>query len=122
MALDALDSVIEQPWKSFLPQGIFEPKGEGINVIEGLAALELPPGVGAAKIIQFHGTRGHRQLRERVKEYERESGDTVSWEEFGELEIYYADRIEGVAARGEVAITTEEIVQVLQGIRQDGEE
>lgn len=122
IALDALDSVIEQPWKSFLPQGIFEPTGEEISGVEGLAALELPPGVGAAKIIQFHSTRGHRQLREQVKEYERASGDRVSWEEFGELEIYYADRIEGVAARDEVAITKEEIIQVLQGIRQDGEE
>lgn len=122
IALDALDSVIEQPWRSFLPQEIFEPKGEGMNGVEGLAALELPPGVGTAKIIQFHSTRGHRQLREKVKEYERESGDRVSWEEFGELEISYADRIEGVAARDEVAITKEDIIQVLQGIRHHGEE
>ncbi|HEX8494457.1 MAG TPA: thymidylate synthase [Pyrinomonadaceae bacterium] len=120
LALDALDSVIDPPWKSFLPEGIFVAKGEEVGGVDGLAALELPPGLGAAKIIQFHSTRGYQQLNEKVDEYEDESGDIVSRQEFGKLQIYYADRIEGVAARDEVAITKEEIVQVLQGIRQDG--
>jgi hypothetical protein len=117
MALEALDSVITDPWKSYLPVGTFTVEGKTANSIEELVALELPAGAVGATIIPFHNTRTHRQLRERAEEFERSNSTKIPWQTFVSLEERFAERL---AARSEEQISQEDFTKALREILDDG--
>jgi thymidylate synthase len=118
VALDALESVITEPWKSYLPSAIFKAEATEVSNIEELVALELPASTGA-KVIAFHDTRAHRQLQERAEDYERQSGVKIPWQSFVALEKRFAHRI---AARDEETITTAEFEAALTELLTEGDE
>lgn len=114
IALETLGSVIEEPWKSYLPDGTFRVEGAGASGVDKV----LSPKYESAKIIPLRNTRAHGELREKAEEYERESGDKISWQEFGALEGRFADRI---AARDGRPVNKNDFIQGLNEIRRNSE-
>lgn len=115
IALETLESVIEEPWKSYLMKGTFEVEGSSASSVGKLISPSYEP----AKVIPLRNTRVHRELRERAEEYERENEVKISWQQFGVLEERFADQI---AARDGKSVSKEEFARVITEIRHDGEE
>jgi thymidylate synthase len=114
-ALETLESVIEEPWKSYLTKGAFEVEGAVVSSVGKL----ISPGYEPAKVITLRDARAHRELRERAEEYERENQVKISWQQFGLLEERFADQ---VAARDGKPINKEAFAQAVTELRRDGEE
>jgi thymidylate synthase len=115
IALEALESVIEEPWKSYLTKGTFQVEGAAASSVGKLISPSYEP----AKVIPLRNTRAHRELRDRAEEYEHETGDKISWQQFGLLEERFADQ---VAARDGKPISKEAFAQAVTELRRDGEE
>lgn len=115
IALEALESVIEEPWKSYLTKGTFQVEEGAASSVGKLISPNYEP----AKVIPLRNTRAHRELRERAAEYEHENGVKISWQQFGVLEERFADQ---VAARDGKSISKEDFAQAITEIRRDGEE
>ena len=117
MALEALESVIEDPWYSYLPPDTFKAQDKDVTILEDIVSRASTDAT-SAKIIPLHRTRPHRELRERVEEYEREGDDTISWREFAALEDRLADQL---AARDLQELNQAEFNQLLSIVRQNRE-
>jgi thymidylate synthase len=115
IALETLEFVIEEPWKSYLAEGTFRVERGAASSVGKL----LSPNYEPAKVIPLRNTRVHRELRERAKEYERENEVKISWQQFGALEERFADQ---VAARDGKSISKEDFAQIITEIRRDEEE
>jgi hypothetical protein len=114
IALTALQSVLDEPWKSYLPETTFDVGGTKVNSIEELVPLEIPGTAGGAQIIMFHEAVAHKRLQEQVAKFETEKNTRVTWNEFVSLESQFADRI---AARDGKPFKFEEIEKALTDLR-----
>lgn len=114
IALETLESVIEEPWKSYLTKGTFQVEGAAASSVGKLISPNYEP----AKVIPLRSTRAYRELCERADEYERDNNVRILRQEFGALEERFADRI---AARDGRPISQEEFVQALREISRDAE-
>ena len=81
IALETLESVIEEPWKSYLTNGTFQVEGTGASSVGKLISPNYEP----AKVIPLRNTRVHRELREKAEEYERENEIKISKEDFAQV-------------------------------------
>lgn len=113
-ALEALQSVVEEPWSSYLPEDAFTAKGPRPSLAlfpreEGSARAEL-------QVVLSHTTKTHQSLRQRTAEHDASSSDPVSWEEFVALEEEFGDRL---AARSGEGISKKDFANALKRVRED---
>lgn len=118
IALSALESVFAEPWKSYLPKDAFKAQGSKLNSIENIAPLEIPNVNQGAQVIFLHDFAAHKQLRERVNEYESKTKTEVNWKAFANLQERFADRI---AARDGEPVSYDEVERVLSELVENDE-
>jgi thymidylate synthase len=112
LTLNILDSVINEPWKSYLPKDYFEPDSVTENpylMERDTSQIELPD------ITLRHETQEHRRIQLLAEQYEKESNSVISWREFVQLESVFV----GIAARDEISM--KEFKVQLQNSRKENE-
>lgn len=112
-ALASLDTVIEEPWHSYLPSGAFESSTPSVPSTEELLALELPPEAYMARVIPMLSTRRFSSLKSQAADWQAK-GNPISWEEYSELQESFLPTI---AARYDEEVTAEEFASALNRIR-----
>ena len=112
LALDSLQSVIQDPWLDLLPENTFV-VSDSENT-EDISQLELPLFSSNEKIVPLVGTKAHKQLREITGKYELAKNDQVSWQEFVMLEERFAVKL---AARQGDELTVKQVNEVLKEFR-----
>lgn len=116
IALSALESVIEEPWKSYLPTASFDVEGKAVSSAEELVPLDLVPRATGGQVVLFHNAAAHKKLQEQVAKYEAKTKTTVDWRKFQGLQVRFADRI---AARDGRAVEFEEVENALNELQGD---
>jgi thymidylate synthase len=114
IAIESLESVIDEPWKSYLPSDAFQVDDYSGANLSNVVPFQLNNGISDAEAIDLRQTRSSRELETVLEKYELESSDVISWKDFSSLQKRFGDR---VAARNGKAIGLEDIKQALQDIR-----
>lgn len=119
IALESIKSVLTDPWKSYLPETIFDITGNKATSIDELVPLEVPGTAGGAQIILFHEATAHKRMQKNVAAFEEKNNTKVTWEEFVKLESLFGDRI---AARDGLPFEYEEIEKAIIDLRSNDKE
>ena len=118
LALDALKSVIDEPWKSYLPSDTFEAKVTPASSADDLLAQDFSGSDSKTKMFVLHDTQYHQEVCEGVEKYEKQTKDTVTWREFDRLGRRFAK----LAAREKQSIEPSDIKNALEDIRSNDSE
>jgi thymidylate synthase len=94
-ALSALESVIEGPWRSYLPEADFIGHEQAAKV--GAFTLQSPDVVSGSNVIPLFSSRAMESLKGRVINWEREKGQKLSWEYYARVQ---EELLGTLAARG----------------------
>ena len=111
-ALAALESVISDPWHSFLPADAFSAVTQSRTDVP---AWEMPDSSAqGGTIIPFFSTRSMQSLKVRVSEWEREASRKMSWNRYAKLQETFLKRLAARGPKGsESDISREEFLQIL---------
>lgn len=87
-ALSALESVLQEPWRSYLPTGAFvaHQDSEGARLV----LMKKP-------MVPLYSTRAMESLKARAAEWERKEKKRLDWEQYAKAQEVLLDRL---AARG----------------------
>src|SRR6185312_3345293 len=110
-ALASLETLIKEPWYSYLPAGAFT---AGIPVPNEVpTAIESPQDESqGTKIVSIYSTRKVQSLKNRVSEWEKESKRKMSWSQFSKIQDVFMER---VAARDlDSEVSREEFLAVVK--------
>lgn len=115
-ALLALESVIEEPWRSYLDQEYFRAATDSAQSAAQLLELEQP-GIAhrPPTIVPLHSTRMVRSLRKHASAWERAGAERITWQEFANLEERFSMQL--AASADDSDLTEDEFNQALSEIR-----
>ena len=86
-ALSALETVIEDPWKTYLGADAFQAERSTEQATAQLIELELPLNTyKATNVISFHRAKRLLSLREKAGSYEESGKGSISWRVFSAME------------------------------------
>jgi hypothetical protein len=113
IALNSLESVIDEPWKSYLPSDAFQEESYSGLGVESNAPFHLNNTLKSENVF-LNKTRSSYELKEAVKEYQKKSRDVISLEDYWSLEKHFGER---VAARNGNKISSNDVEKALQVIQ-----
>lgn len=108
-ALASIESVLDEPWRSHLPENAFSVPGESASA--DLVLMRKPA-------VPLYSTRTMASLKSRAAEWEKREQKKLGWEKFARAQELFLDRL---AARGgqnfEDEISMEEFDRVIESTK-----
>jgi thymidylate synthase len=95
-ALGALESVIVDPWRTYLPESIFTTQPKDVRV-PAVALVAEPGEAPQSKFVPFYSTRAIQSLKTRATEWERRKRQKLDWTQYARAQEVLLERL---AARG----------------------
>lgn len=107
-ALAAVESVLEEPWRSHVPERAFLVQGDPGTA--GLVLMQKP-------IVPLYSTRAMTSLKARAAEWEKREKKHLAWRQFARAEELFLDRLAARGGNFDDEISAEEFDRVIESVK-----